>query len=555
SERKAKAEERKQLEHAIVMRKHFTHKGALSSSEMVINSRHILSVLPKVVKYYPRQPDLASVGLTISHPFGVLFHHWEELERFEEEEDLDATTRLHLNFLLSVLDSECKEERKRLTRITSTGHITFSLLWCIYKPGDLVYAPGKNELYRFTDFMYDADPMGDYFCAMIERSNFDGVKAGRESTSLRVYERELGGSKGIKAITNLKFFPLKFTTSEFQQQIVAECTARGLRSRALRDVTVKRYSGAVEALRRPPHEFFSADRSDYSGQLIEATVEGRVIIDALGFHEENYGYRPTQTWESDDPSLLPRDVFGFAPGGKLWCRLNVDLIRDPVWDSDAFGKLVLPNAPKRVIKALASSHQWPEGSTRDAQAAKGKGLVILLHGAPGTGKTMTAETVAEHTNRALVVISSGELGTEVDQINSNLDSFLQNAARWKAVVLIDEADVFLEKRLSHGANRLEQNGLVAVFLRHLEYFQGILFLTSNRDKDFDPAIKSRIHLSLKFSPPDRRTRQTLWKQALSAIPPEEVGYDLEAVLELVDDMDLNGREISNAIRTMRTLAR
>ncbi|RPA81869.1 hypothetical protein BJ508DRAFT_208731, partial [Ascobolus immersus RN42] len=69
--------------------------------------------------------------------------------------------------------------------------------------------------------------------------------------------------------------------------------------------------------------------------------------------------------------------------------------------------------------------------------------------------------VAEHTKRALIVVSSGELGCDVHEINKNLQSFLQYAATWKAVVLIDEADVFLEKRISTGANRLEQNSLVA----------------------------------------------------------------------------------------------
>jgi hypothetical protein len=69
--------------------------------------------------------------------------------------------------------------------------------------------------------------------------------------------------------------------------------------------------------------------------------------------------------------------------------------------------------------------------------------------------------VAEHTKRALIVITSGELGTDVAEINNNLRTFLQYAATWKAVVLIDEADVFLEARQEGATNRMEQNGLVA----------------------------------------------------------------------------------------------
>ena len=50
-------------------------------------------------------------------------------------------------------------------------------------------------------------------------------------------------------------------------------------------------------------------------------------------------------------------------------------------------------------------------------------------------------------------------------------------ARWEAVLLLDEADVFLEARSTHD---LERNKLVSIFLRVLEYYEGILFLTTNR---------------------------------------------------------------------------
>lgn len=122
------------------------------------------------------------------------------------------------------------------------------------------------------------------------------------------------------------------------------------------------------------------------------------------------------------------------------------------------------------------------------------------------------------------------------------------------------------------SNRLEQNSLVAgtsrflmcqlyldtsvpVFLRHLEYFQGIVFLTSNRGRNFDPAIKSRIHLFLQFDPPTAKTRETLWRLRLGKVDPEECDFDMEEALKLVQDVDMNGREISNAVNTMRTLAR
>ena len=94
-----------------------------------------------------------------------------------------------------------------------------------------------------------------------------------------------------------------------------------------------------------------------------------------------------------------------------------------------------------------------------------------------------------------------------------------------------------------------------MFLRHLEYFSGIVFLTSNRVTVFDAAMKSRIHLAIEYSPPDLRMRGMIWTQCLKAIPASEIAIDLtDAVPALVHER-INGREISNTVNTALTLAR
>jgi SpoVK/Ycf46/Vps4 family AAA+-type ATPase len=225
---------------------------------------------------------------------------------------------------------------------------------------------------------------------------------------------------------------------------------------------------------------------------------------------------------------------------------------------------------------LVSSHRFPDPENiRDQGELKGKGLVILLHGAPGSGKTLTAETVAEHTKRVILGISSGSLGHKIFEIEWRLKELLKYATAWNAIVLIDEADVFLEARQGGVSSRLEHNSIVAgmlistslrgidhtlliidlVFLRHLEYFQGIIILTSNRVDGFDCAVKSRIHLLLGYNAPDINARRMLWKQMLGNISPEEVLFDIEEALAMVESYPFNGREISNATNTLRTLGR
>lgn len=137
-----------------------------------------------------------------------------------------------------------------------------------------------------------------------------------------------------------------------------------------------------------------------------------------------------------------------------------------------------------------------------------------------------------------------------------LKELLQYATLWKAVVLLDEADVFLEAREDDSSN-IQRNALVAVFLKELEYFSGIVFLTTNRLASFDHAMKSRIHLALSYDAPGRELRYQLWVQSLSNVPSEERSSldDLDRVAEKLAESNLNGREIYNSLNTARTIAR
>jgi len=84
--------------------------------------------------------------------------------------------------------------------------------------------------------------------------------------------------------------------------------------------------------------------------------------------------------------------------------------------------------------------------------------------------------------------------------------------KWGCVLLLDEADIFLQKR---DRADLRRNSLVSVFLRVLEYYSGILFLTTNRVGMFDEAFKSRIHISLYYPPLDRKAYLAMWDMNLT----------------------------------------
>lgn len=115
----------------------------------------------------------------------------------------------------------------------------------------------------------------------------------------------------------------------------------------------------------------------------------------------------------------------------------------------------------------------------------------VLHGPPGTGKTLTAEGISELLKCPLYMVSAGELGTDSRMLEAELQRLLDICHAWGAILLLDEADVFLEKRDMHEIHR---NALVSIFLRQLEYFQGILFLTTNRvEVSHDRFLNGRAH--------------------------------------------------------------
>jgi SpoVK/Ycf46/Vps4 family AAA+-type ATPase len=129
------------------------------------------------------------------------------------------------------------------------------------------------------------------------------------------------------------------------------------------------------------------------------------------------------------------------------------------------------------------------------------------------------------------------------------------ATRWKALLLFDEADIFLEKR---SLSDLGRNSLVSVLLRILEYFEGILFLTSNRVKTFDEAFQSRIHLAVRFQDLGDRQRTRIWSTWLEKYR-EEI-EDTEGIKEELAEGEysraqLNGRQIRNVFSNAMALAR
>lgn len=216
-------------------------------------------------------------------------------------------------------------------------------------------------------------------------------------------------------------------------------------------------------------------------------------------------------------------------------------------------KLILPDGymdrlttlMRRVTnKEIATKIYEDLGLSRVCQ--KGRGAICLLYGPPGTGKTMTAEVVAEKMGRPLISLKLGALNNS-EALAKKLAAGFQRAAKYKAVLLLDEVDVFIRKRGGHPV--FDEN--TSTFLRVLEYFDGVLIMTTNLVNQIDEAVFSRVHLCLEYGAPQDADRRAIWqsmfsKELLDAVTGDGSAHD--AMLDMLSKKKLNGREIKTVIQ-------
>ncbi len=211
--------------------------------------------------------------------------------------------------------------------------------------------------------------------------------------------------------------------------------------------------------------------------------------------------------EGDDHLISPLlSCFSFRY--KRWGYVHVEDLNPVEFDTELFEKdLVIPHKHRMLLRAAChldvKGHLPIEG--------KGEGAILLLSGPPGCGKTFTAETLSAALETPLYKLDMGELHvTDPSAMERQLRVILARAARWNATLLFDEADVFLAPR---GADVMHK-AMVTTFLRKLEYYTGIMILTTNLTS-LDPAVMQRALVSIQYPSLQLAGRVKIWKRNLS----------------------------------------
>ncbi|CAA7269692.1 unnamed protein product [Cyclocybe aegerita] len=566
--------------------------------KIVVKSEYILKICKDVIQSWPgiswnsdpleMDPEIFLTFYNEFIAYGAALQ--AQKRRSEQEEHMLSS----VNLLTKTLANDFRVTLAKIERLTSHGEITFALLYAILVPRSLMVArcsvTGLPRLFQLASWVrvaLDGKPMYQLTLEsvdLVDRPVTHSVVVGRVQTT--VYLKPFKGTGKIDA---LDAYPLKFHhDAEGLKEAVLR---RGKKWVSLIGMHHKQYDGIAalkcgdKVIRHNVRSRIMVDRATFkrlnANYVFPAPVppktedtNGEEPVDprfgAVAHLQQydNYGNPlpvvPTTTNDivraSNDVTsdvelteaellLTPSVVFGFSLADKVWLEFDVEKITDVDWNKDAFANLVLPEDRKNLLQSLVEAHHKEIGFD-DFIKGKGHGLVVNLFGPPGVGKTFSAEATSEHVRRPLYVVGGGDLGTSASSLDAALEKIFDVATAWKAIVLIDEADVFLEQRSLHD---LERNAMVAVFLRHVEYYRGILFLTTNRVKAFDEAFLSRIHVALHFSELSQESKEQVWAAFIAKMGPAAKNITKEQIAELATRR-INGRQIKNAARTAHSLA-
>ncbi|KAF5700153.1 AAA family ATPase [Fusarium mundagurra] len=547
------------------------------SKQMIMALDEYVDSLPSFKEKFP--------GWRSRDPIKSPFLFWYCYRSPGALEGLEEPHKKQMLLLTEWIDRNYSEMYSEVETKFSEGHVSKTTMPFFIQPGEVLVSRNEKgiqgyiaeswpvKLHSITsppDYPNGPPKVTQTWSVYAWSYGYDG-KFYRNSTTLDI-DLEFNEDNPDVSIAKLNILPIRFGNSEFRTKL----DRRGRTMWACRKSNLVAYKDTTEDDLSGEAERYMIDFNTYK-QLHSDSHKFKTAYPSLT--SPNRKEMDAAVMECDDPPhgaelfVFPNTIVGYNLRQKKWQDLQIDLMKKVLWNKQAFRHLVIDQEIKDIIQALVTSTLETDQTT-DLIQGKGNGLIILLHGGPGTGKTFTAESVAELAEKPLFRVTCGDIGTNPEAVEKYLESVLHLGKIWGCVVLLDEADVFLEQRT---LTDLERNALVSVFLRVLEYYEGILILTSNRVGTFDEAFKSRIQLSLHYESLTKNQRRTIWENFLNRLnnleqenlkiePIEErkrkfaenkgINFDdIERHLADLAEEQMNGRQIRNVITTARQLAK
>ncbi|PGH11582.1 hypothetical protein AJ80_07052 [Polytolypa hystricis UAMH7299] len=558
-------------------------------TQLEIQSKSLRDEFGRIASHFVHL-NLHSDTITIQAPYCELYHCREEIAKSRDAatsqaliKELDLLIEFHARFLA--------QTTREVEVLANAGQITFPYLWALFPPGEKVIL--QNSMASPTPILscatvrryqvFESDDKVEWVVT-VTYTCFDGMRPRQV-----VEAHRFSSFSEVTDITDLPIYPIKYhpgkeelheylvhrgrtyasicrTANQGSTRAGAHLEHQGpfwtptepdsVKGCTYFDIPITHISGRFIAdpegmVQEMPHfrEFFIIEKDpsgnlDYYSRLRRRDIYGSAKEFPSIQMASNYHASSSPMLEILEDQLLtfPARIRGYSLTNKRWGYVLIDDLEEIKWDGECFNKLQIDAQHKEVIRRLVSSHRASSSNFDDIIRGKGLGLIFLLYGPPGSGKTMTAESVAETLQCPLYNVTSGELGYEVCDIEDNLKRVFKLIARWNAVMLLDEADVFMTKRTD---DNTIGNAMVSIFLRLLEYQTGVLFLTTNRIDHLDDAFASRIYIQIEYLRPAKRERALIWRQLSRKLDHALSDVDFEQLAE----HELSGRQVKNILRT------
>lgn len=228
---------------------------------------------------------------------------------------------------------------------------------------------------------------------------------------------------------------------------------------------------------------------------------------------------------------------------------DIVIVREPRWKfSDVY---INPKIITEINRSLLIARhrdklfgEWKLGNGQDS----GRAIVFNFYGPSGTGKSMTGEAIAAELGKKIYVVNYSELESKyVGETPKNIVEVFRKAQAEDAVLIFDEADSFLGKRLTNVTQSADYgvNITRSVMLLELEKFDGIVIFTTNLVTNYDEAFKRRILTSIKFDLPDESARQKIWEIYLRRNLPLNQTLSAETLAKKYDN--ISGADIKDML--------
>ncbi len=206
---------------------------------------------------------------------------------------------------------------------------------------------------------------------------------------------------------------------------------------------------------------------------------------------------------------------------------------------------VVKQVDKNVYKKL---REWGIKDKRKSVDAR-----IIFYGAAGTGKTMTAISLAKTLKKPILSFDCSKIlsmyvGESEKNVRRIFDDFktLSKKAKVEPILLLNEADQFLSARSEGAGSSADKmhNQMQNIFLEQIEQFEGILIATTNLLGNIDKAFSRRFNHKIEFKKPGKKQRLRLWQYMLPEKADYEEGFDINALTRY----ELTGGQINLVIK-------